>query len=95
MVFRITPILAFSVLVFAFCFMPIDGANIIPNSSFQGDLIFVMALVTVANFLLFMSGWASANPYGVIGATRVLTQFLGYDIPLTFLALGLRFLQEV
>jgi NADH-quinone oxidoreductase subunit H len=86
--FRITPILAFSVLVFAFCFIPIDGTNIIPNSSFQGDLIFVMALVTVANFLLFMSGWASSNPYGVIGATRVLTQFLGYDIPLTFLALG-------
>lgn len=93
-IFRITPILAFSVLVFAFCFLPIDGSNIIPNSSFQGDLIFVMALVTVANFLLFMSGWASSNPYGVIGATRVLTQFLGYDIPLTFLALGPAFLAK-
>jgi NADH-quinone oxidoreductase subunit H len=53
-----------------------------------------MALVTVANFLLFMSGWASSNPYGVIGATRVLTQFLGYDIPLTFLALGPAFLAK-
>jgi NADH-quinone oxidoreductase subunit H len=91
-VFRVTPILAFTVLVFAFCFIPIDGSAIIPNSSFQGDLIFVMALITVANFLLFMAGWASVNPYGVIGATRVLTQFLGYDIPLTFLALGPAFL---
>ena len=91
-VFRITPILAFTVLVFAFCFLPIDGASIIPGSSFQGDLIFVMALVTIANFLLFMAGWASSNPYGIIGSTRVLTQFLGYDIPLTFLALGPAFL---
>jgi len=91
-IFRVAPILAFTVLVFAFCFLPIDGKSIIPGSTFQGDLIFVMALVTIANFLLFMAGWASSNPYGVIGATRVLTQFLGYDIPLTFLALGPAFL---
>jgi NADH-quinone oxidoreductase subunit H len=58
----------------------------------MGDLIFVMALVTVANFLLFVSGWASSNPYGAIGASRVLTQFLGYDIPLFLLALTPAFL---
>jgi NADH-quinone oxidoreductase subunit H len=91
-VFRIAPILAFTIIVFAFCFLPIDGSNIIPGSSFQGDLLFVMALVTIANFVLFLSGWSSANPYGVIGATRVLTQFLGYDIPLVILALGPAFL---
>jgi NADH-quinone oxidoreductase subunit H len=51
-----------------------------------------MALVTIANFLLFLSGWASSNPYGSIGAARVLTQFLGYDIPLFLLALAPAFL---
>jgi len=91
-VFRFAPILAFSVLVFAMCFLPFDGSSIIPNVSFAGDLIFVMALVSVANFLLFLSGWASANPYSSIGAARVLTQFLGYDIPLLMLAIAPAFL---
>lgn len=92
--FRFAPILAFSVVVFAICFLPVDGIAIIPNSAFPGDLIFVMALITVANFLLFLSGWASASPYGAIGAARVLTQFLGYDIPLFLLALTPAFLAQ-
>jgi NADH-quinone oxidoreductase subunit H len=74
------------------CFLPVDGSSVIPNVSFAGDLIFVMALVSVANFLLFLSGWSSANPYSSIGAARVLTQFLGYDIPLLMLAIAPAFL---
>lgn len=90
--FKLTPILSFSVFVFAFFFLPIDGTNVILNSSFEGDLIFVLALVTIANFFLFLSGWSSRNPYSEIGATRVLTQFLGYDIPLFILAMAPAFL---
>jgi len=93
-VFRIAPIVAFSIMVFAMCFLPIDGSSAISSSGFVGDLIFVMALVTVANFLLFISGWASSSPYGSIGAARVLTQFLGYDIPLFLLALTPAFLAK-
>ena len=91
-IFRLAPILSFSIIVFAISFLPIDGAAIIPDSSFDGDLIFVMALITIANFFLFLSGWASANPYSDIGASRLLTQFLGYDIPLVILALAPAFL---
>jgi len=91
-VFRFAPILSFSLIIFALSFLPIDGSAIIPNSSFSGDLIFIMALITLANFFLFLSGWASANPYGDIGAARVLTQFLGYDVPLILLALAPAFL---
>jgi NADH-quinone oxidoreductase subunit H len=93
-VYRFAPILALSVLVFAISFLPIDGASVIPGVSFEGDLIFVMALVSVANFLLFLAGWSSSNPYSSIGAARVLTQFLGYDIPLVLLALAPAFLAQ-
>ncbi|HLN44264.1 MAG TPA: complex I subunit 1 family protein [Candidatus Sulfotelmatobacter sp.] len=86
--FKAAPILSFAILVFAVSFLPIDDSSAIPNAGFAGDLIFIMALVTLANFLLFLSGWASSNPYGSIGAARVLTQFLGYDIPLLLLALA-------
>jgi NADH-quinone oxidoreductase subunit H len=91
-VFRFTPILAFSVMVFAVCFLPIDGSSVIPGVGFAGDLVFVMALISVANLLLFLSGWSSKNPYSAIGATRVLTQFLGYEIPLLMLAIAPAFL---
>ncbi|MGQ9514945.1 MAG: NADH-quinone oxidoreductase subunit H [Thermoproteota archaeon] len=30
----------------------------------------------------------TSNPYSEIGAVRILTQFVGYDIPLTILSLG-------
>jgi NADH-quinone oxidoreductase subunit H len=86
-IFQLTPILSFSTFVFAMFFLPIDGSNVILNSSFQGDLILVLALISIANFFLFLSGWSSSNSYSEIGATRVLTQFLGYDIPLSILAI--------
>jgi NADH-quinone oxidoreductase subunit H len=92
LIFNVAPVTAFTIILFAFCFLPIDGSTVIPGTSFQGDLIFVMALITVANFLLFLSGWASVNPYSMLGAARVLTQFLGYDLPLLFLALCPAFL---
>ncbi|MGB9741231.1 MAG: complex I subunit 1/NuoH family protein [Candidatus Bathyarchaeia archaeon] len=91
-VFRFAPIFSFSVFIFSFAFLPIDGTNVIFGSNFEGDLILVLALVSIANFLLFLSGWSSTNPYSAIGATRVLTQLLGYDIPLFILALAPAFL---
>lgn len=90
--FKFAPLIAFTVIVFAFCFLPIDGTSVIPNVGFTGDLIFVMALVSVTNFMLFLAGWSSSNPYSNIGAARVLTQFLGYDIPLLLLAIVPAFL---
>ena len=86
-VFRYAPLLAFAIMVFAFCFLPIDGASVLSTSGFSGDLIIILVFATIANFLLFLAGWASCNPYGTIGSARVLTQFLGYDIPLFLLAL--------
>ncbi len=87
LVFRFAPLIAFTIMVFAMCFLPIDGASVLSTTGFNGDLIVILAFVTIANFLLFLSGWASCNPYSSIGSARVLTQFLGYDIPLTLLAL--------
>jgi NADH-quinone oxidoreductase subunit H len=86
-IFKYAPLVAFVIMVFAFCFLPIDGTSVFSTSGFSGDLIVILAFATVANFLLFLAGWASCNPYGTIGSARVLTQFLGYDIPLFLIAL--------
>ena len=74
-------------MVFAFCFLPVDGSSVLSTGGFNGDLIIILAFSTIASFLLFLSGWASCNPYGTISAARVLTQFMGYDIPLFLIAL--------
>jgi NADH-quinone oxidoreductase subunit H len=94
LLFVVAPILAFSLFVFGLFYIPIDGSNVILNSSFEGDLILVLLIVSLANFGIFLAGWASLNPYSGIGATRVLTQFLGYDIPLILLAIGPAFLAK-
>jgi NADH-quinone oxidoreductase subunit H len=86
-IFKFAPLVAFTIMVFAFCFLPVDGTSVFSTSGFSGDLIVILAFATVANFLLFLAGWASCNPYGTIGSARVLTQFLGYDIPLFLIAL--------
>ena len=85
--FKFAPLVAFTIMVFAFCFLPVDGTSVFSTSGFSGDLIIILAFATIANFLLFLAGWASCNPYGTIGSARVLTQFLGYDIPLFLIAL--------
>jgi NADH-quinone oxidoreductase subunit H len=92
LVFKFAPIMAFVMMVFAFCFIPIDGASVLSTSGFTGDLLIILTFATIANFILFLAGWASNNPYGIIGSARVLTQFLGYDIPLFILALSPAFL---
>jgi NADH-quinone oxidoreductase subunit H len=86
-VFKFAPLAAFAIMVFAMCFLPIDGSSVLSSAGFNGDLIVILTFATIANFLLFLAGWASANPYGTIGSARILTQFLGYDIPLFMLAL--------
>lgn len=92
--FTIAPPLTFTLIVFAFYLIPIDGRAVIAagGSGFEGDLIVLIALTAFANLMIFVSGWASTNPYGTVGAVRVLTQFIGYDVQLTILALSPAFL---
>jgi NADH:ubiquinone oxidoreductase subunit H len=46
---------------FAFCFLPIDGASVLSTTGFDGDLIVILSFATIANFLMFLAGWASNN----------------------------------
>lgn len=91
-VFKFAPLVAFTIMVFAICFLPIDGASVLSTTGFNGDLIVILTFSTIASFLLFLSGWSSSNPYGTISSARVLTQFLGYDIPLFIIALAPAFM---
>ena len=86
--FAVSPILSFSLFVLSVFYFPFDGVNVFSNAGFEGDLLLVLAIVTFAHFTLFLSGWSSSNPYAGFGAIRILTQFVGYDIPLLILAVS-------
>ena len=85
--FTIAPILSLSIFVFTTLLLPIDGFNAVSQMGFEGDLIIVLVVITLANVFLFLAGWASTNAYSKLGASRILMQFMAYDIPLFLVAL--------
>jgi len=41
-------------MVFAFCFLPIDGASVLSPGGFNGDLLVILTFATIANFILLI-----------------------------------------
>jgi NADH-quinone oxidoreductase subunit H len=85
--FNILPAVGLAVVATAGLLLPVwnfDLAN--PGlTSFSGDIIVVLYLLSLPTLILFLAAWASTNPFATIGGARVLTMFFGYEVPL-FLA---------
>ncbi len=54
-------------------------------TSFQGDIIVMLYLLSLPTLILFLAAWSSTNLFSTIGGARVLTMLFGYEVPL-FLA---------
>jgi len=52
-----------------------------PQTTFIGDLIVVIYLLTIPSIALIISGAASANPLASLGASREMKLILGYELP--------------
>lgn len=84
--FRLAPILLFSLPLTALFLVPIASSTAL--ISFEGDIIFVMFLFTLIAVTLFVAGWSSVNRFGTVGAIRAALQMLGYEIPMTLVMVG-------
>lgn len=84
--FAVAPLIALAGVVTAIVYIPTWTSTAL--SSFQGDLVVVIYLLTLPAFALFLGGWYSTNPFATIGATRVLTQLFGYEVPFFLACLG-------
>jgi NADH-quinone oxidoreductase subunit H len=51
-------------------------------TSFNGDIIVILYLLSLPTFIFFLAGWSSTNLFSTIGAARVLTMLFGYEVPL-------------
>jgi NADH-quinone oxidoreductase subunit H len=93
--FNAAPIVALATMLTAILLLPITSvAGIL---SFDGDLIFAIALLTIYCIIVFLSGVSSRNRFAAVGAERAVMQLVGYEIPMTLaivaVALGTRTLR--
>lgn len=55
--------------------------NIWIGRGFMGDLIVTIYLLTIPSMSIIIGGFASANPFASIGASREMKLILGYELP--------------
>lgn len=84
--FTSTPILAPTLVLFACMFLPISGLSGLV--SFEGDLIVVLAILSIYTLMVYLAGEGTNNRFASIGATRAALQMVGYEIPLTLALLS-------
>ncbi len=84
--FTAMPVVGFASVIAVIVYIPLWGVNAL--HAFNGDLIVALYMLTLPAFSLFLGGWYSANPFATIGASRVLTQLFGYEVPFLLACLG-------
>jgi len=85
--FSALPAFGLAIVFTAMLLLPIWNYNLDKSSftSFSGDLIVLLYLLSLPTFIFFLAGWSSTNLFSTIGGARVLTMLFGYEVPL-FLA---------
>ncbi|MFQ5951931.1 MAG: respiratory chain complex I subunit 1 family protein [Candidatus Omnitrophota bacterium] len=61
--------------------------NIKAGQGFVGDLIVIIYLLTIPSKGIILGGFASANPFASLGASREMKLVLGYELPFLFAVL--------
>ncbi len=80
------PVAALSGALTAALYVPLMGLN--PASSFSGDLIVTIYLLSLPTMCVGLAGWNTSGRYSLIGATRTLTQLFAYEAPFLLAMLG-------
>jgi len=57
-------------------------ANLYPETSFVGDSIVVLYIMTIPAITLIIGASASANPLAIVGASREMKMLFAYELPL-------------
>lgn len=91
-VFSVIPVMVFVLPLVSLFVIPIQSIRDLwgyaPVVAFEGDLAFVLLLLSLVIIMVFLGGWSSANRFGAIGAERAALMMLAYEIPLTLVALA-------
>ena len=85
LLFTVTPIIYLTLPLMALFLVPISGPAI---AAFEGDLVFVMFILTLMIITVFLGGWSSKNRFSTIGGVRAMLQMMSFEIPLTLALSG-------
>jgi NADH-quinone oxidoreductase subunit H len=85
-VFKLAPVIIFTVTVILYGFLPY-GKGMSPVNLSAG-LLFFIALSSTSTIAILMAGWGSNNKYSLLGGMRTVAQVISYEIPLAFSMLG-------
>lgn len=80
------PIVAIAGASTAALYVPLMGFT--PPSSFSGDLIVTLYLLSLPTMCVGLAGWNTSSRFSLIGATRSLTQLFAYEAPFMLALLG-------
>lgn len=80
-VFRLTPILLLTFPLAACMYIPMLDATR-GLAWFEGDLVFVILLLTLYDLTVVLAAWASSNRFSSVGGLRTAFQLFGFEIPL-------------
>ncbi len=86
LIFTSAPLFIFALPLTALLLIPIANEKAIIN--FDGDLIFLMFILTLIAINIILSGYGSASPYSIIGGVRSALQIIGYEIPAAISIIG-------
>jgi len=59
-------------------------SNLMPSQAFTGDLLVVLYIFVFVPVILVLGASASSNPIAALGASREMTLYLAYELPLLF-----------
>ncbi len=85
--YNLAPILVFIPVVTALGIIPYSSEFTFVNTSTNVILYLILAAFPVLS--IFLAGWASNNKYSLLGGMRNVAQVLSYELPITFVILGI------
>src|SRR5512136_239387 len=82
--FTILPIFGLAIVSTAAMLLPVWHFSLAAPgiTSFPGDIIVVLYLLSLPTLIFFLAAWSSTNLFSTIGGARVLTMLFGYEVPL-------------
>ncbi|MEN6311710.1 MAG: complex I subunit 1 family protein [Acidobacteriota bacterium] len=82
--FSLLPVFGLAVVSTAGLLLPVWNFDLATPglTSFSGDIIVLLYLLSLPTLILFLAAWSSTNLFSTIGGSRVLTMLFGYEVPL-------------
>ncbi len=76
--FNMWPVVSVVAVVVAGLMIPMGGAAVLDGS---GGIILLIYFLALSSAAVYMAGFSSSNPFGVMGGIRGITQMIAYEVP--------------